>query len=216
MESLKERKQEKKKVKTTEATASKESSSVLSRNEEIQAPLEESTKIVEEDFFPPFREYAHMYFMPRNRELFESWLSEWSTFLLSWAAHHKKLVVSIDDIRKSPAFSYNEYTLSINSITTIFEHMVKQKYAKWLSDKKDRIRIFWLSDEALAEEIYKWAWKTGNSLLDVYKLLDSEQYWSSLPPEYLEHLLDLLVKSGKARWISKEKRIVEIKLHGFR
>ncbi|MGQ4833207.1 MAG: hypothetical protein ACP6IS_04830 [Candidatus Asgardarchaeia archaeon] len=215
MESLKEREREKAKEKLKIRSTTKEKIKKIAETTTTQAIQKNKVEHFE-DFFPSFREYAHMYFMPKNKELYESWLSEWSNFIVTWAMHHKKLIVSIDDIQKSVAFSYKEYRLSIKSIITIFEYLVKQKLAEWVDDKKERIRVFWLSDEALTEEIYKWAWKTGTLLLDVYKLINAEKYWSVLPPEYLEKLLFLLVRTGKAKWVSKEKRIIEIKLRGFK
>ncbi|MCD6513980.1 MAG: hypothetical protein ACTSSP_12805 [Candidatus Asgardarchaeia archaeon] len=171
--------------------------------------------IEEEEIFPEFRELVHMYYIPKNKDLLEHWLKEWGDFLIKWASFHKKLIVGIKDIQESKAFEFNKHKLSLNAIVKIFEYLVNNKLATWIDKQKLRIRILWKTDEEIAEDIYKWAWQTGFLILDVYQLFKSEEYWSSLPPEYLEKIIYLLVERKRAEWISKNKKIIRIKLRDF-
>lgn len=171
--------------------------------------------IVEEEVFPEFRELVHMYYIPKNKDLLKHWLKEWSDFLIKWASFHKKLIVGIKDIQESKAFEFNQHKLSLDAIIKIFEYLVDNKLAIWTDKQRLRVRVLWKTDEEIAEDIYKWAWQTGFLILDVYQLFKSEEYWSSLPPEYLEKIIYLLVERKRAEWISKNKKIIRIKLRDF-
>jgi len=182
----------------------------------FEEPKSATTSKMEVEIFPEFRDLAYMYAVPKNKEMKESWAKDWADFIFKWAQFHKKLVVSISDISNSHAFRYGESRLSVDAINEIFKFMVQKGLASWWGQEKNRIRIHWKSDDELLEDIYFWAWRSGKLMLDVYQLISAEEFWSSLPPEFLHTLLEKLVKRKRARWYNKKKTIVEIKLRDFK
>lgn len=192
--------------------------SITRHRETVNLKEKESPVLIEkeEEIFPEFRELVYMYTVPRNREMKKAWAKDWSDFVFKWAQFHKRLVISISDIRNSPAFRYTDSRLTVVAIREIFEFMVEKGLASWWGSEKHRIRIHWKSDEELLEDIYSWAWNSGKLILDVYQLISAEKFWSSLPPEFLYTLLEELVKRKRAHWYNKKKTIVEIKLRDFK
>ena len=209
------KKQVSKKQKTT---VKSQKITTVKPKESIKLAEEKITQIskAEEEIFPEFRDLAYMYAVPKNKEMKESWAKEWADFIFKWAQFHKKLVVSISDISNSHAFRYGESRLNVDAIDEIFRFMVRKGLASWWGQEKNRIRVHWKSDDELLEDIYFWAWRSGKLMLDVYQLISAEEFWSSLPPEFLHTLLEKLVKRKRARWYDKKKTIVEIKLRDFK
>ena len=212
---------EKKQARKTQKQVVKSKKTSITRHREtIKLKEKKSTVLIEtkekKEIFPEFRELVYMYTIPRNREMKEAWAKDWSDFVFKWAQFHKKLVISISDVRISPSFRYADSRLTVDAIREIFEFMVKNGLASWWGSEKNRIRIHWKSDEELVEEIYAWAWNSGKLILDVYQLISAEKFWSSLPPEFLYTLLEKLVKRKRARWYNKKKTIIEIKLRDFK
>jgi len=200
-------KQEKKKVKINEVEEE-----IISEVEKIGEELKvaeqvEAVKERPQFVFPDWINYPWMYVKPRNADLYRSWLQNWGNLLLRWASFHIKHVVSIDDL-----LSINPYSkLPVEYLKEIMNYLVEKGFAKWLDN--NRLRIYWKSLEELADYLYNWALDTGTIYFTPYDLSqEGPDVIKTLPTGDLLQVINILINSGRAKWMDKSKRAVRILL----
>ncbi len=206
----KKEKQEKEKIEINEIEEVEQE--VVSEVERISEEIKvaKQVEVVKERpqfVFPDWVDYPWMYIKPRNTDLYRSWLQNWGNLLLKWASFHIKHVISIDDL-----LSTNPYSkLPAEYLKEIMNYLVEKGFAKWVD--KNRLRIYWKSLEELAEYLYNWALNTGTIYFTPYDLLqEGPDVIKTLPTEDLLQVINILIDSGKAKWMDKNKRAVRILL----
>ena len=92
----------------------------------------------------------------------------------------------------------------------IFRYLSNTKIAKWWDQEKSRLRVYWRPLDDWTDAIYQWSLDGGGITLSPYKLRGAGKHFSSLPLSELKDIMVRLVKSGRAEWLDKRKRIVRI------
>jgi len=148
-----------------------------------------------------------MYMMPdskKEKNDYISWKTEWAKVVFDYARFAVLHILYIRNLIAEKPFS--NFTNREVYIKEIAEVLVSQKQAKWLSKKKNRLRIYWKSLELWSEEIYEWAYEQGRiEPIMIYELREAKsEDFSTLPLEDLEEIFKILAKSRKAQVLKLE------------
>jgi hypothetical protein len=98
------------------------------------------------------------------------------------------------------------------AVRFILGSLVKQELGRWIDEAEGIIRVFWKTDEEWADEIHRWALDTGRTTFTLFKLKEHRDDLETLPKSELREILDILVKQKRARWLDKEREVLEIKI----
>ncbi|MCK4896566.1 MAG: hypothetical protein KAS47_07135, partial [Candidatus Heimdallarchaeota archaeon] len=82
----------------------------------------------------------------------------------------------------------------------------------WLDEKtKTRARIYWKTNEEWADNLLDFMIETGR-VVEIHSLFDLsqlQQQWSDLPADDLIIVCEMLVENKVAKWLNKEKTIIQ-------
>ncbi|MFX1478381.1 MAG: hypothetical protein ACFFCI_09630 [Promethearchaeota archaeon] len=142
-----------------------------------------------------------MYTMPdqkKQKNDYISWKNEWAKVLFDYARFAVLHIIYIRELNSQKPFS--EFTNREKYILEIVKVLISQKQAKWLSKKKEKLRIYWKTLEVYSDEIYNWAYENGKlEPIMIYELRNAkEEDFSSLPLEDLEEIFKILAKNHRA------------------
>lgn len=158
--------------------------------------------------------YEFMYTIPDKKEKpsdYESWKQEWSKVVFDYA---KYAILHIMYVRKlNSEMPFSKFTNRESSIKEIAEELINQKLAKWLSKKRDQLRVYWKTLEVWADEIYEWAYDLGKiEPILIYEIREAKLEFSSLPKEDLEAIFKILAKEKRAKVIKLDDGELSIKI----
>ena len=159
---------------------------------------------------PKWNSLPWMYTLPKDSEDRSSWLNDWGLFILEWCRHENRHLISVSDILHSLSFKCENRSISEHGVLKIFRYLSNTKIAKWWDREKSRLRVYWRPLDDWADAIYLWSLDGGGITLSPYKLRVADKQFSSLPFSELKDIMVKLVKSGRAEWLDKRKRIVRI------
>ena len=143
-----------------------------------------------------------MYEMPdknKNNNDYISWKTEWAKVLFDYARFAiLHIIYTRELITHKPFMSF---TKREEYIIEIAEQLISQNQAKWLSKKKEKLRVYWKTLEVWSDEIYKWAYDNGKiEPIMIYELREAKQEdFSTLPLEDLEEIFKIMAKNRKAK-----------------
>lgn len=142
-----------------------------------------------------------MYTMPdknKNKSDYISWKTEWAKVLFDYARFAVLHIIYIRELNSHKPFS--DFTNREKYIIEIAEALISQKQAKWLSKKKEKLRIYWKTLEVWSDEIYKWAYENGKiEPIMIYEIREAtKEDFSTLPLEDLEEIFKILAKNRRA------------------
>ena len=158
--------------------------------------------------------YEFMYTIPDKKEKpsdYESWKQEWSKVVFDYA---KYAILHIMYVRKlNSEMPFSKFTNRESSIKEIAEELINQKLAKWLSKKRDQLRVYWKTLEVWADEIYEWAYDLGKiEPILIYEIREAKLEFSSLPKEDLEAIFKILAKEKRAKVIKLDDGEISVKI----
>lgn len=156
-----------------------------------------------------------MYTMPdkdRNKNDYVSWKTEWAKVLFDYARFAVLHIIYIRELNAEKPFS--KFTKREQYIIEIAEELIYHKQAKWLSKKKDKLRVYWKTLEVWSDEIYQWAYDNGKiEPIMIYELREAKQEdFSSLPLEDLEEIFRILAKNRRAKVLKLENGKLAFKI----
>ncbi len=160
------------------------------------------------------KRYEFMYIVP-NKKInpvdYKSWKTEWAKVLYDYAKLAVLHILFIRQIHAEKPFScFQEREVAIREIA---EELIDQNLAKWISKKKEGLRIYWKTLEIWAEEIYCWAADSGKiEPILLYELKEAKKEFSSLPDEDLEEIFKLLSKDRRGLLIKLENGQIALKI----
>lgn len=142
-----------------------------------------------------------MFTMPdksKQKTDYVSWKTEWAKVLFDYARFAVLHIIYIRELNSHKPFS--DFTNREHYILEIAEELISQKQAKWLSKKKEKLRVYWKTLEVWSDEIYKWAYDNGKiEPIMIYELREAKQEdFSNLPLEDLEEIFKILAKNRRA------------------
>ena len=167
-----------------------------------------------EDALPKWVKAPWMYITPQKGDQVESWLQSWSAIVLDYSRIFVIHIININDLRSIHPFNNKKLgkRLTIEQVREIIDHLVKQNFARWLDeDKKTRARIYWKANEEWADSLLGFMIETGRvvEIHSLYDLTQLEQQWSNLPADDLIIVCEMLVERKVARWLNREKTIIQ-------
>ncbi|MBS3793803.1 MAG: hypothetical protein KGY80_02845 [Candidatus Thorarchaeota archaeon] len=164
-------------------------------------------------FMPEWGSSDHapwMYFVPATEERIRKWAGEWHDFLIEWAYHNKQHVFSFSTFMREPPFC--EMRNKREAFAEIAETMVQQGLAEWIDEQRKKLRLIWKSKTEVADDLYHWALEGGTRYLDLRSLVIQEEFdFGGLPQEVIREILEIVVQTGRAEWVDKERATIKLK-----
>ncbi|MHA1347218.1 MAG: hypothetical protein ACTSVO_14805 [Candidatus Heimdallarchaeaceae archaeon] len=167
-----------------------------------------------EDSLPKWVKAPWMYIKPKKESQVESWLESWSAIVLDYSRIFVIHIININEIRNVHPFknTENNKKMSLGQVREVIDHLVNQSVAKWLDEKtKTRARIYWKANEEWADNLLDFMIETGR-VVEIHSLFDLsqlQQQWSDLPADDLIIVCEMLVEKKVAKWLNKEKTIIQ-------
>ena len=167
-----------------------------------------------EDSLPKWVKAPWMYIKPKKDTDVESWLQSWSAIVLDYSRIFVIHIININELRTEHPFNNKKLSkrLTIEQVRKIIDQLVQQNIAKWLDEKtKTRARIYWKNNAEWADELLEFMIETGRvvEIHSLYDITQLEEKWSGLPADDLIIVCEMLVERKVARWLNKEKTIIQ-------
>ena len=156
-----------------------------------------------------------MYTMPekdKQKNDYISWKTEWAKVLFDYARFAVLHIIYIRELNSQKPFS--DFSNREQYIIEIAEALIDQKQAKWLSKKKEKLRVYWKTLEVWSDEIYKWAYDNGKiEPIMIFELREAkEEDFSNLPLEDLEVIFKILAKNRRAKVLKLDNGQLALKI----
>ncbi|NPD87374.1 MAG: hypothetical protein HGN29_01540 [Asgard group archaeon] len=186
----------------------------ISSKEDISKEQRAVLEVEFEDSLPKWVKAPWMYIRPKKESQVESWLESWSAIVLDHSRIFVIHIININELRSEFPFKNSKVSkrLTIEQVREIVDQLVKQNIAKWLDEKtKTRARIYWKANEEWADELLDFMIETGR-VVEIHSLFDLtqlEEKWSNLPADDLILVCEMLVEKKVARWLNKDKTIIQ-------
>lgn len=158
--------------------------------------------------------YEFMYVVPdrkKNKNDYESWKSEWAKVLYDYARYAVLHVIYLSRLYNEKPFS--KFTDRTTAVKEIIDALIDQNLAKWLSKKKDQLRVYWKTLDIWANEIYDWA--TENGKIDpilLYEIREANEQFSNLPKDDLYEIFKMLSKNDRGIVIKMDDGELALKI----
>ncbi|MHA1198158.1 MAG: hypothetical protein ACTSQF_02190, partial [Candidatus Heimdallarchaeaceae archaeon] len=167
-----------------------------------------------DEALPKWVKAPWMFIKPQKGDQIESWLESWSAIILDYSRIFVIHVFNINDLRTVHPFNNKKIgkRLTVEQVRDVIDHLVNQNIARWLDeDKKTRARIYWKSNEEWADKLVDFMIETGRvvEIQSLYDLTQLEENWSNLPSDDLVIVCEMLVERKVARWLNKDKTIIQ-------
>jgi len=167
-----------------------------------------------EDSLPKWVKAPWMYIKPKKNVDVESWLQSWSAIVLDYSRVFVIHIINVNELRTEYPFKNKKLSkrLTIEQVREIIDQLVQQNIAKWLDEKtRTRARIYWKNNEEWADDLLGFMIDTGRvvEIHSLYDITQLEEKWSSLPADDLIIVCEMLVERKVARWLNKEKTIIQ-------
>lgn len=145
-------------------------------------------------------QFGFMYTMPNKKKEkrdYESWLDDWRKVLFDYAQiASKHIIYSRKLLSERPWSEFRDRTEAINEIS---DSLVKKKMAEWLDKKKKKLRIYWRSLEAWADEIVDWIRETPiTGPVMIQDIRNSNKPFSDLPTDDIFKIFNIIGKRDDA------------------
>ncbi len=161
------------------------------------------------------KRYEFMYTIPqqkKNLNDYQSWRKEWSKVFFDYARYAILHVIYIKQIAAEKPFSNFEDRQ--NAIKNIADELVAQGIARFLTKKKESLRVYWRSLDSWADEIYTWAYEMGRlDPIMLFEIRDARLEFSTLPKEDLEEIFNILARNRKGKVLKLEEGQIAFKIH---
>jgi hypothetical protein len=156
-----------------------------------------------------------MYSMPdkvKQKNDYNSWKTEWAKILFDYARFAVLHIIYIRELNYQKPFS--DFTNREQYVIEIAEELIDQKQAKWLSKKKEKLRVYWKTLEVWSDEIYRWAYDNGKlEPIMIYELREAkDEDFSNLPLEDLELIFKILAKNRRAKVLKLDDGKIALKI----
>jgi len=160
------------------------------------------------------KRYEFMYSIPKKKKYlddYESWRKEWSKVFFDYCRFKILHVIYVKQVAGEIPFS--KFQDRQKAVSEIADELIEQGLARYLTKKKDALRIYWRTLESWADEIYKWAYNQGKlEPIMVFEIRDAKLEFSNLPREDLEDIFKILAKNRRGKVIKSEEGQIALKI----
>ena len=153
--------------------------------------------------------YGFMFVIPKTEEEIEQWGAEWAGFTLDFCRELLLHIVSTRTLVMLDPFTELRPDRH-QAVKVILGVLVKQELGRWVNESEGILRVTWKTDDEWANEIRQWALKTGRTTLTLFKLKEHRKDLATLPKSELRIILSRLVEKNQAKWLDREREVVEI------
>ncbi|MFX0168832.1 MAG: hypothetical protein ACFE89_05655 [Candidatus Hodarchaeota archaeon] len=155
--------------------------------------------------------YGFMFVIPQSEEEIDQWGAEWAGFTLDFC---REMLFHIVSTRTLVLFDpFNEIRPDRHqAVKVILGVLVKEELGRWINEAEGILRVTWKTDDEWADEIRRWALKTGRTTLTLFKLKEHRKDLATLPKSELRIILQRLVERKQAKWLDQEREVVEIQV----
>ncbi|MFX1237873.1 MAG: hypothetical protein ACFFAS_13510 [Promethearchaeota archaeon] len=180
----------------------------------IEKELSPYEKLLEAYPWLEEKRYEFMYSIPsknKNFNDYQSWKKEWSKVFFDYARYAILHIIYVKQVAAEKPFAkFEDRSKCIREIT---DELVSQGLARFLTKKKEKLRIYWKSLDMWANEIYDWAYELGRlDPIMLFEIRDAKLEFSTLPKEDLEEIFRILAKNKKAKVIKLEEGQIAFKI----
>ena len=151
--------------------------------------------------------HKFMYDIPDKKKTptdYESWKVEWAKVTFDYAKYAILHIIYLREIISEKSFT--NFQNRQEAVKEIAEELVSQELAKYISKKKEKIRVYFKSLEYWAHSLYDWAIDTGKvGPILMFEIRECEQKGlNNLPKDDLEEIFRILSKSDRGRIIKTD------------
>jgi len=180
----------------------------------IQKELTPYEKILEAYPWLKEKRYEFMYSIPnqkKNLNDYQSWRKEWSKVFFDYARYAILHIIYVKQIAAEKPFS--KFEDRQKAIKEIADELVSQGIAKFLTKKKETLRVYWKTLDSWADEIYNWAYELGKlDPIMLFEIRDAQLEFSTLPKEDLEEIFNILARNQRAKVLKLEEGQIALKI----
>jgi hypothetical protein len=154
-----------------------------------------------------------MYSIPEEKKSndYITWRQDWSKVFFDYARYAILHIIYVKQIAGEVPFS--RFQDRQKAISEIADELIEQGLARYLTKKKEQLRIYWKTLESWADEIYNWAYDQGKlDPIMVFEIRDAKLEFSSLPREDLEDIFKILAKNRRGKVIKSEEGQIALKI----
>ncbi len=195
---------------------------IIQRN--IEQTISEAVQTSDEEILyqrfvqtlPKWIKAPFAYITPRVPEQIDTWRKNWADLIISYARTLRQHIINLQELREKHPFrnKENNRQLSMEQLQKIASYLEEQGLLRWIEPPL-RVRVLWKTNEQLSKELYDHMIETGKaveywSLLDLRRIKSED--WALLPIDELKNVCEILVQKGLAKWIDKEKTILEFQI----
>jgi hypothetical protein len=206
-------------------TYEKSANYIQTELQKLEQEIIGETGLIEEELSPyeqlldeyPWLEqprYEYMFHIPnktKNPSDFESWCNEWSKVMFDYAKYAILHIIYLRQLYTEKPFSNFENRKK--AIKEISNWLVKQDLARWLSKKKEKLRVYWKTLDLMAEEIYDWAYEMGKlEPILIYEIREAKKEFNGLPKDDFEKIFEKLSEQKKAELIKLDDGKIALKI----
>ncbi len=153
--------------------------------------------------------YGFMFVIPTSEIDREQWGAEWAGFTVDYCREMLLHIVSTRTLVMLDPF--NDIRPDRHkAVKIILGVLVKEELGRWIDEAEGIIRITWKTDDEWADEIRRWALKTGRTTFTLFKLKEYRKDLAMLPKSELRIILQRLVERNQAKWLDREREVVEV------
>ena len=160
------------------------------------------------------KRYEFMYNIPnqkKNLNDYQSWRKEWSKVFFDYARYAILHIIYVKQVAAEKPFS--KFEDRQKAIKEIADELVSQGIAKFITKKKEKLRVYWKSLDNWADDIYKWAYELGKlDPIMLFEIRDAQLEFSTLPKEDLEEIFNILARNQRAKVLKLEEGQIALKI----
>jgi ESCRT-II complex subunit VPS25 len=190
-----------------------ESDVAISREEIFDLGEDEKRKL--EEILPQWIDKPWMYVTPEHQKQLDSWLSDWSDFIMEYARVNIMHIMHLEEDGSKYPFKNKiaKKELDRKQLEEIGDYIVAEEMGIWWDKKKIRLRLYWRTLDEWADIIYEWAIKTGRiagaeRVMTMYDITSAGQPWSTIPREDLKRIFEIMIDKGYIEWADKKKKAI--------
>ncbi|MEA2071605.1 MAG: hypothetical protein U9O98_09990 [Asgard group archaeon] len=168
-----------------------------------------------QEILPEWIDKPWMYVTPHIQQQIDSWLSDWSNFILEYARINIMHIMHIGEEGSKYPFNNKSIKKGLDKeqLQQIGDYIVAQEWGIWWDKKKIRLRLYWRTLDEWADIIYEWAIKTGRAVgadrvMTIYDIQQAEQSWSTIPREDLIKIFNIMDDKGYIEWVDKKNNVI--------
>ncbi|OHT02464.1 Vacuolar protein-sorting-associated protein 25 [Tritrichomonas foetus] len=164
--------------------------------------------------FPDFYDYPPFWTKQPDEETLKKQVELWSNLICAFSKAHNFTEFEIAGALDSPLFSNKKINRQLDRETLLFflDKMSEKGNAKFTSDARNRVRIYWRSIDEWAKMLYGYSVKYGTGPYTFHELCESDdttdQPFHKMNYKIMKEAILHLESQGKARFMNPNAKTI--------